>query len=100
MGGPRLRGGFVNRNYRIVYPTRTLTLITYADPGIEFTQGVSLYGDAGNDTIYGGNGNDRLYAGSGHTVLHGGTGHDRLIGHDRSTFYSQGDEGGLSVLHP
>ncbi|MDV3456625.1 serine hydrolase domain-containing protein [Sphingomonas sp. HF-S4] len=33
LGAPRLRGGFVNRNYRIVYPTRTLTLITYADPG-------------------------------------------------------------------
>jgi D-alanyl-D-alanine carboxypeptidase len=33
LGAPRLRGGFVNRNYRIVYPKRTLTLITYADPG-------------------------------------------------------------------
>ncbi len=33
IGGPRLRGGFVNRNYRITYPGRSLTLITYADPG-------------------------------------------------------------------
>jgi D-alanyl-D-alanine carboxypeptidase len=33
LGGPRLRGGFVNRNYRISYPGRSLTLITYADPG-------------------------------------------------------------------
>lgn len=32
-GSPRLRGGFVNRNYRIVYPGRTLTLITYAEAG-------------------------------------------------------------------
>lgn len=33
LGGPRLRGGFVNRNYRIGYPGRSLTLITYAEPG-------------------------------------------------------------------
>ena len=32
-GKPRLRGGFVNRNYAIRYPGRTLTLITYAEPG-------------------------------------------------------------------
>lgn len=61
----------------------------------------TLYGNNGNDRLYagagpkgktsnldGGNGNDRLYAGSGHTVLHGGAGDDRLIGHDRSTFYT------------
>ena len=30
---PRLRGGFVNRNYRLHYPNRDLTLITYAEPG-------------------------------------------------------------------
>ncbi len=33
IGAPRLRGGFVNRNYRIGYPGRSLLLITYADPG-------------------------------------------------------------------
>jgi D-alanyl-D-alanine carboxypeptidase len=33
IGGPRLRGGFVNRNYRISYPGRSLVLITYAEPG-------------------------------------------------------------------
>ena len=33
-GQPRLRGGFVNRNYRIHYAGgKTLTLITYAEPG-------------------------------------------------------------------
>jgi CubicO group peptidase (beta-lactamase class C family) len=32
-GPPRLRGGFVNRNYVIGYPGKTLTLITYAEPG-------------------------------------------------------------------
>jgi len=32
-GAPRLRGGFVNRNYRIVAGGRTLRLITYAEPG-------------------------------------------------------------------
>jgi CubicO group peptidase (beta-lactamase class C family) len=32
-GPPRLRGGFVNRNYAIRYPGKTLTLITYAEPG-------------------------------------------------------------------
>ncbi|MGN6377235.1 MAG: serine hydrolase domain-containing protein, partial [Sphingomonas sp.] len=33
MGGPRLRGGFVNRNYRVTYPGRTLEVVTYAEPG-------------------------------------------------------------------
>jgi D-alanyl-D-alanine carboxypeptidase len=32
-GPPRLRGGFVNRNFAIHYPGKTLTLITYAEPG-------------------------------------------------------------------
>ncbi len=32
-GPPRLRGGFVNRNFTIKYPKHTLTLITYAEPG-------------------------------------------------------------------
>jgi hypothetical protein len=30
---PRLRGGFVNRNYKLTFPDRTLTLITYAEAG-------------------------------------------------------------------
>lgn len=30
---PRLRGGFVNRNYTLHYATKTLRLITYAEPG-------------------------------------------------------------------
>ena len=30
---PRLRGGFVNRNYTVIYPDRKLTIITYAEPG-------------------------------------------------------------------
>ncbi len=33
VGTPRLRGGFVNRNYRIVAGGKTLRLITYAQPG-------------------------------------------------------------------
>ncbi len=33
LGPPRLRGGFVNRNYRVTYPDRKLTIITYAEPG-------------------------------------------------------------------
>jgi len=32
-GGPRLRGGFVNRNYKISYPDQTLEIVTYAEPG-------------------------------------------------------------------
>lgn len=33
LGGPRLRGGFVNRNYRVTYPDgRKLVIITYAEP--------------------------------------------------------------------
>lgn len=32
-GKPRLRGGFVNRNYRIVAGAKTLRLITYAESG-------------------------------------------------------------------
>lgn len=30
---PRLRGGFVNRNYLVTYPGRTLEVVTYAEPG-------------------------------------------------------------------
>lgn len=30
---PRLRGGFVNRNYVVTYPDRKLRVITYAEPG-------------------------------------------------------------------
>ena len=34
LGPPRLRGGFVNRNFRLHYADgRDLTLITYAEPG-------------------------------------------------------------------
>jgi CubicO group peptidase (beta-lactamase class C family) len=33
MRPPRLRGGFVNRNYKLAYPDKSLTLITYAEPG-------------------------------------------------------------------
>lgn len=32
-GRPRLRGGFVNRNYLITYGNRRLVAITYAEPG-------------------------------------------------------------------
>ncbi len=31
--GPRLRGGFVNRNYTVTYPDRKLSIVTYAEPG-------------------------------------------------------------------
>lgn len=30
---PRLRGGFVNRVYKVSWPTRTMYLSTYAEPG-------------------------------------------------------------------
>ena len=30
---PRLRGGFVNRNYRLTFGTRKLLLVSYAEPG-------------------------------------------------------------------
>lgn len=33
IGKARLRGGFVNRSYRITYPDRTLSVSTYALPG-------------------------------------------------------------------
>ncbi|NIJ18730.1 CubicO group peptidase (beta-lactamase class C family) [Sphingomonas naasensis] len=33
LGKPRLRGGFVNRNYEIVYQGKRLVAITYAEPG-------------------------------------------------------------------
>ena len=32
-GGPKLRGGFVYRGYRVTYPGRTLSISTYAEPG-------------------------------------------------------------------
>ena len=32
-GAPKLRGGFVNRNYVVTYPDRKLTIVTYAEPG-------------------------------------------------------------------
>ena len=33
IGKPRLRGGFVNRNYAISYASQRLVAITYAEPG-------------------------------------------------------------------
>ena len=33
-GSPKLRGGFVNRNYKVTYPGRTLEIVTYAEPGL------------------------------------------------------------------
>lgn len=30
---PRARGGFINRNYRVVYEGQTLNIITYSEPG-------------------------------------------------------------------
>lgn len=33
LGPPRLRGGFVNRNYRVTYANRKLVIISYAEPG-------------------------------------------------------------------
>ena len=33
LGAARLRGGFVNRTYRVTYPDRTLAISTYAIPG-------------------------------------------------------------------
>ncbi|OYY68974.1 serine hydrolase [Sphingomonas sp. 28-63-12] len=33
LGPPRLRGGFVNRNYRVTYPDRKLVVVSYAEPG-------------------------------------------------------------------
>ena len=33
MGKTRLRGGFVNRVYRVEFPTITLVISTYAEPG-------------------------------------------------------------------
>jgi CubicO group peptidase (beta-lactamase class C family) len=32
-GPPRLRGGFVNRNYTLTFPDRKLLIVTYAEPG-------------------------------------------------------------------
>ena len=32
-GKPRLRGGFVNRSYRVTYAGTTLSVSTYAEPG-------------------------------------------------------------------
>lgn len=34
-GATRLRGGFVNRNFRVTYPGRTLSISTYAEPGAD-----------------------------------------------------------------
>jgi len=33
VGRTRLRGGFVNRSYRVSYPSRSLRISTYAEPG-------------------------------------------------------------------
>ena len=35
LGKPRLRGGFVNRNYEIIYDGKRLIAITYAEPGAQ-----------------------------------------------------------------
>jgi len=34
-GPARLRGGFVNRNYRLNFPGRQLSIVTYAEPGAQ-----------------------------------------------------------------
>ncbi|UJA00814.1 beta strand repeat-containing protein [Acinetobacter johnsonii] len=44
------------------------------------TEGVRLYGYAGNDTLTGGAGNDLLRGGDGNDTLIGGAGNDLLIG--------------------
>ena len=35
IGRPRLRGGFVNRNYLIVFKDQKMIAITYSEPGAE-----------------------------------------------------------------
>jgi Ca2+-binding RTX toxin-like protein len=44
------------------------------------TQGVILYGGAGNDTIYGGAGNDLIAGGGGSNVIHAGQGDNIVFG--------------------
>jgi CubicO group peptidase (beta-lactamase class C family) len=47
LGGARLRGGFVNRNYAIQYPGKKLLVITYAEAGADgkFEQFIVMPGD-------------------------------------------------------
>jgi len=47
LGKPRLRGGFVNRNYAIQYPGKRLIAITYAEAGRDgkFEQFIVMPGD-------------------------------------------------------
>ncbi|AJP72012.1 serine hydrolase domain-containing protein [Sphingomonas hengshuiensis] len=47
LGGPRLRGGFVNRNYAINFADRRLIAITYAEPGAagKFEQFIVMPGE-------------------------------------------------------
>ena len=42
--------------------------------------GVSIYGEAGNDTLWGSNGNDTINGGDGNDTINGGAGIDTLIG--------------------
>ncbi|MGE8672033.1 MAG: beta strand repeat-containing protein [Achromobacter kerstersii] len=44
------------------------------------TQGVILYGGAGNDVIYGGLGNDLIAGGGGNNVIHAGQGNNIVFG--------------------
>ena len=44
------------------------------------TQGVILYGGAGNDLIYGGLGNDLIAGGGGNNVIHAGQGNNIVFG--------------------
>ncbi|MDF8362245.1 beta strand repeat-containing protein [Achromobacter anxifer] len=44
------------------------------------TQGVILYGGAGNDLIYGGSGNDLIAGGGGNNVIHAGQGNNIVFG--------------------
>ena len=54
---------------------------------------VTLYGDAGNDTLAGGSGNDVLYGGTGSDSLDGGAGNDTLIDVNSGNDTLSGGEG-------
>lgn len=74
-GGSKVHATAFNSPLRTIYGTDSGNYIVAMDD-----QGVTLYGEGGNDTLNGGNGADKLYGNDGDDTLYGNGGNDILCG--------------------
>ena len=58
----------------------------------------TLYGEKGNDVLYGEEGNDKLYGGAGDDLLDGGVGDDKLYGGEGNDIYIFGRGYGIDTI--